>query len=183
MGANLRTLGQEGVDAHSGRIRQMQIRDATDRGTEIVLRVLGGDAAFDGRSARRDGIGNVLACRDPELLGDQVASEMIRTHIEHHINYYGNVDSAIKNLIEQSQLLENRKYAAFARYIPWMLGKFFGEYKDAIFRLSPDLQEKLCTLVQSNEGTDVRQEVARLRSVIDANTKQYPKELRQRILG
>ena len=75
VGADLGTLGQKRIDPHTRRIRQMQIRHAADRGTEVVLRVLGGDAAFDSRAARRNRIGDMLARRDSKLLGDQVASE------------------------------------------------------------------------------------------------------------
>ena len=73
--ADLDALGEEGIDAHPGRIGQMQIRHASDRGTEVVLRVFRGDAAFDRRAARRNGIGDAFARRDAKLLGDQIASE------------------------------------------------------------------------------------------------------------
>ena len=63
----------------------MQIRHAAHRGTEVVLRILGGDAAFDRRPARRNRIGDMLARRDSKLLGDQVASEANLRHRMLHL--------------------------------------------------------------------------------------------------
>lgn len=118
-----------------------------------------------------------------EKTRDPLALEMIRTHVEHHVTYYGGVDNAIRKLVEQSELVAKRKYAAFTRYIPWMLGNLFSQYKDAMFRLPPDLQSKLGILVQNNDLPGARQEITRLRLIIDKNVKQYSRDFRQRILG
>ncbi len=53
----------------------MKIGHAANRGPEIVLGVLGRDAALDGRAARRTEIRNVLAGCNPKLLSHQIASE------------------------------------------------------------------------------------------------------------
>ena len=63
------------IDADAGSGGQIELKDAADGRPKIMRGVFGIDAAFDSASPRARRIGDVIARRDTQLIGDQVTAE------------------------------------------------------------------------------------------------------------
>src|SRR5208337_3017375 len=152
------------------------MKHGSRRGTEIMLGILGIDAALDRRAARSRGLRHLAARRDPQLLAYQVAS---KTHLGHRMLYLqARIDFEEVEVVALDQKLRGagvgvvRRAREFQRRVDYFRAHLAGESgrRRLLDNLLMPPLDRAITLAESDHGAVIVAEklyfdVARMREI------------------